>query len=54
MGEDTCHLLARRTLEVYRDPVNGVYQTRLILHAGDTVSPISRPGVSLNVLDLLP
>ncbi len=48
-----CHL-ARRTLEVYRDPVDGIYQTRLILREGDTVSPISRPEVSLKVVDLLP
>ena len=48
-----CHL-ARRTLEVYRDPVNGLYQTRLVLREGDQVSPLSRPGVSLKVADLLP
>jgi Uma2 family endonuclease len=46
--------LVRRTLEVYRDPVDGMYQTRLILRAGHTVSPVSRPDVSLQVADLLP
>ena len=48
-----CHL-ARRTLEVYRDPVNGVYQSRQVLQAGDRVSPVSRPGVFLRIEDLLP
>lgn len=48
-----CHP-ARRTLEVYRNPVDRVYQTRLILREGDTVSPISRSEVSLKVADLLP
>lgn len=46
--------LVRRTLEVYRDPVDGIYRTRLILREGDTVSPVSRPEVSLKVVDLLP
>lgn len=46
--------LARRTLEVYRDPVNGICQTRLVLRAGDTLSPLGHPGVSLAVADLLP
>jgi len=46
--------LVRRTLEIYRDPVQGSYQTRLILQAGDSVSPVSRPEVSLRIADLLP
>ena len=46
--------LVRRTLEVYRDPVQGRYQTQRILRMGDAVSPLSRPDVSLNVADLLP
>ena len=48
-----CHL-ARRTLEIYRDPVDGIYQARRVLREGDTVSPLSRPEVSLKVVDLLP
>jgi len=46
--------LARRALEVYRDPVNGIYQTRITLRAGDTVTPLGRPGLLLAVADLLP
>jgi Uma2 family endonuclease len=46
--------LVRRVCEVYRDPENGVYQTRLVLRAGGTVSPLSRPEASLKISDLLP
>lgn len=46
--------LVRRVLEVYRDPVDGVYQTRMILREGDTVSPVSHPGAWIAVVDLLP
>lgn len=41
-------------LEVYRDPGAGVYQTRLLLEAGDTVSPLASPGAPVAVADLLP
>ena len=46
--------LSRRALEVHRDPVNGIYQTRMVLHAGDTVSPVTRPDAAVAVIDLLP
>ena len=46
--------LVRRRFEVYRDPVNGVYQTRLVLRAADAVSPLSRPEAALRISDLLP
>lgn len=46
--------LAGRTFEIYRDPENGIYQTRLILRAGDRVSPVCRPEASLEIADLLP
>ncbi|HSN85940.1 MAG TPA: Uma2 family endonuclease [Thermoanaerobaculia bacterium] len=46
--------LNRRVLEVYRSPVNGAYRTRLVLQAGDTVSPVARPDVPLAVATLLP
>ena len=46
--------LVRRTLEVCRDPVDGVYQTRMVLRAGDTVSPLGRPESVIAVSDLLP
>jgi Uma2 family endonuclease len=46
--------LSRRVLEVFRDPVDGTYQTRIILRAGDNVSPLGRPGAVIAVSDLLP
>lgn len=46
--------LVRRTFEIYRDPVNGVYQIRIVLRAGDQVSPLSRPEASLEISGLLP
>jgi Uma2 family endonuclease len=46
--------LPRKALEVYRDPGNGIYQTRMVLRAGDAVSPVSRPDASIAVSDLLP
>jgi Uma2 family endonuclease len=35
--------LVRRELEIYRDPVDGAYQTRIVLRVGDTVSPLGCP-----------
>src|SRR5215203_2290263 len=46
--------LVRRVLEVYRNPVDGIYQTRMVLREGDTVSPVGRPDCSIAVGDLLP
>lgn len=46
--------LNRRVLEVYRNPEGGGYRTRLVLRAGDTVAPVTRPDVPLAVADLLP
>jgi Uma2 family endonuclease len=46
--------LARQTLEVYRDPTDGGYQTRTVLRAGDSVSPLLRPDHSIRVTELLP
>jgi len=46
--------LARRTLEVYRDPAGGAYQTRTVLRTGDSVSPLNRPDRSIPVAELLP
>src|SRR3954453_3005011 len=46
--------LARRAYEVYRDPENGIYQTRLVLRAGDTIPPLSQPEACLRISDLLP
>jgi len=41
-------------LEVYRNPGEGSYQTRLILKAGDTVAPLANPEAAIAVADLLP
>jgi Uma2 family endonuclease len=46
--------LVRRTLEIYRDPTGDGYQTRTVLRAGDSVSPLSRPDCSIRVAELLP
>jgi Uma2 family endonuclease len=46
--------LVKRRLEVYRHPKDGAYTTRLVLHAGDSVSPLSRPEASIPVASLLP
>lgn len=46
--------VAGKQLEVYRNPGEGGYQTRLILKAGDTVSPLASPGAVIAVADLLP
>lgn len=49
-------LLNRREacLEVLRDPRDGEYRSRMVLRAGDTISTLTRPGVSIPVSDLLP
>jgi Uma2 family endonuclease len=43
-------------LEVYRDPdpTQGIYRTRLVLKAGDRISPLASPEASFAVADLLP
>lgn len=46
--------VAGKQLEVYRNPGEGGYQTRLILKAGDTITPLASPGASIAVADLLP
>jgi Uma2 family endonuclease len=47
-------LTKRRQLEVFRDPGNGIYQSRTILKATDRVSPLARPEAAILVADLLP
>ena len=46
--------LRNKTLEVHRDPSGERYHTRLVLRAGDTVSPHARPEAVIAVADLLP
>jgi Uma2 family endonuclease len=41
-------------LEVYREPKDGVYTTRSVLHTGDGIAPLSRPEVMIPVISLLP
>ena len=41
-------------LEVYREPKGGVYTSRTVLRAGDSVSPLSRPEAIIPVKNLLP
>jgi len=44
--------LKTTVLEVYRDPRDGVYQTRLKLRLGDMVFPLARPEAEIAVADL--
>jgi Uma2 family endonuclease len=46
--------LVKGCLQVYRHPKDGVYTTRFVRRAGDTVSPLARPGASIPVAKLLP
>jgi Uma2 family endonuclease len=41
-------------LEVYRDPRAGVYRSHTVLRAGDVISPVARPDVTILIEDLLP
>ena len=46
--------LRNKTLEVSRDPSGETYRSKLILRAGDNVSPLARPQAVIAVADLLP
>lgn len=46
--------LAYDFLEVYREPVRGSYQVKLVLHRGEQISPLARPDVSIAINDILP
>ena len=46
--------LRKRTLEVYRDPIGGGYETRQLYTEADAVTPLAAPGASVRVADLLP
>jgi Uma2 family endonuclease len=46
--------LRERTLEVYREPSDGLYRSRIGLLHEDTVSPLGRPEAVIPVSDLLP
>lgn len=47
-------LTKRKQLEVFRDPQDGIYQSKTILKATDRITPLARPEVSILVADLLP
>lgn len=46
--------LRERTLEVYREPSEGLYRSRVALVDEDTVSPLARPDAVIPVSDLMP
>jgi Uma2 family endonuclease len=46
--------LVQWCLEIYRDPKNGVYTSRTVLRAEDSVAPLSRPEAMIPVASLLP
>ncbi|MES1241262.1 MAG: Uma2 family endonuclease [Acidobacteriota bacterium] len=46
--------LRERTLEVYREPAEGLYRSRVSLVDEDTVSPLARPEAAIPVSELMP
>lgn len=46
--------LRDRTLEVYREPSEGLYRSRITLVDEDTVSPLARPEAEIPVSELMP
>lgn len=46
--------LKTSSLEVFRAPLEGDYQNRTVFRAGDSVSPLARPEVSILVAELFP
>jgi Uma2 family endonuclease len=46
--------LSEHRLEVYREPEQGDYQTRMILTAGETISPLISADLVIEVAGLLP
>lgn len=46
--------LRDRTLEVYREPSEGLYRSRVSLIDEDTVSPLARPEAEIPVSELMP
>lgn len=44
----------KRCLEVFRNPLDGVYKVRLVLRESDSVSPLARPEATIPVGSLLP
>jgi Uma2 family endonuclease len=46
--------LRERTLEVYREPSDGLYRSRIALVDEDTVSPLAQPEAVIPVSELMP
>ncbi|HEX3127775.1 MAG TPA: Uma2 family endonuclease [Thermoanaerobaculia bacterium] len=46
--------LRERTLEVYREPSEGLYRSRVSLVDEDTISPLARPDAVIPVSELMP
>jgi Uma2 family endonuclease len=46
--------VSEKVLEVFREPSLGGYRSKAVLRASDSVSPLSRPHVSLPVRRILP
>ena len=46
--------IPERVVEVYTDPVNGVYTNRQVFGLGEDVSPLAFPDVSLPVSRIVP
>ena len=44
--------LKAAVLEVYREPLDGIYQTRLKFRIGEKVSPLARPDAEIAVAEL--
>lgn len=43
-----------RQLEVFREPEDGTYRSRVALGPDETVTPLAAPGASIRIADLLP
>lgn len=46
--------LVNDVLEVFRDPKDGAYQTKLVLKPTETISPLSFSDLEIAVSDLIP
>jgi Uma2 family endonuclease len=55
-GIQECWIVNLRndTVEIYREPSDGLYHSRIALHGGDVLSPLARPEAVIPVAELLP
>ncbi len=47
-------ILGTRSLEVYRDPKEGIYRSRTVLNATDKISPLASAESAISIGELLP